>query len=673
MIKNVRKRDGTLEKFNQEKITSAIHRAFFEVGIEERKRAEDISKKVVRLLEKRFKIPTVEEIQDTVEEVLAQKYKKVAEAYSIYRKKKEKIRNSFGIKLTFNAMTVLEKRYLLKKETPEQMFRRVARTVAGVEKRYGCSVRDKEQEFFRIMSKLEFLPNSPTLMNAGTRIGQLSACFVLPIEDDLKSIFEAVKNTAIIEQSGGGVGFSFSKLRPRGDVVRSTHGIASGPVSFMRVFDTATDVIKQGGKRRGAMMGILNVNHPDILEFITAKSKEHMFQNFNISVAITNRFMKAVKNNAEYRLINPRTKRTVKKLKAREVWNAIIENAWKTGDPGVIFIDEINRHNPTPFMKIESTNPCGEVDLLPWESCNLGSINLTKMLRKRRIDWKKLRNTVRTAVHFLDNVIDANRFPLKKTEIMTKANRKIGLGVMGFAEMLILLGVPYNSRKALKIAEKLMKFISKEARKKSVELGKERGSFPNFSKSVFANRYPAMRNATVTAIAPTGSISIIAGCSSGIEPLFAICFVRNVLGGKKLLEINPIFERIAKERGFYSSKLMIKIARSGTVQNMKEIPESVRRIFVTALDIKPEWHVRMQSAWQKYTDNSVSKTINLPKKATKKDVKKAFELAYKLKCKGITVYRYGSKKSQVLSFGKKFIFAHPEYSGGCLTRICPVV
>jgi ribonucleoside-diphosphate reductase alpha chain len=551
------------------------------------------------------------------------------------------------------------------------MFKRVAKAIAEVDREYGWNVLKTQEEFYKVMSKLEFLPNSPTLFNAGAPLGQLSACFVLPIEDSLESIFSTIKNMTLIEQTGGGVGFDFSKLRPKGDIVRSTKGVASGPVSFMKVFDIATDVIKQGGKRRGAMMAILRVDHPDILDFITIKSKENVLTNFNLSVAITDNFMNAVNKNKDFELINPRTKKPVKKLKARYIWNLIIESAWKSGDPGVIFIDEINRKNPIPEMIINATNPCGEQPLLDYESCNLGSINLSKMIKGNEIDWEKLKRTVHIAVHFLDNVVDANDFPLPQIERMTKANRKIGLGVMGFAELLIRLNITYDSEDAIKVAENIMKFISEEARKESEELGLKRGSFPNYYKSVYNKKYLAMRNGTVTTIAPTGSISIIAGCSSGIEPLFAISFMRNVLEGERLFEVNPLFERIAKQSGFYSGNLLEKIAKQGSIKNIKGIPNDVKRIFKTALDIKPEYHVRMQAAFQKYVDNSVSKTINLPENATKNDVKKAFELAYKLKCKGITVYRYGSKPQQVLYIGEPHVTAESEYSGGCPSSVCP--
>jgi ribonucleoside-diphosphate reductase alpha chain len=483
---------------------------------------------------------------------------------------------------------------------------------------------------------------------------------------------------AIIEKSGGGVGFDFSHLRPKGDIVMSTKGVASGPVSFMRIFDTSTEVIKAGGKRRGAMMAILRVDHPDVLEFITSKQKPGFLSNFNISVAATDEFMKSVENDGEYWLVNPRSKEKTKRLGAREVWNLMARSAWASGDPGVVFIDEIDRHNPTPQVgRMESTNPCGELPLLPYESCNLGSVNLARMVENGKIDWEKLKTTVRNGVHFLDNVVEANNYPLKEIDGITRANRKIGLGVMGFADMLIKLGIPYDSEQALQTGEKIMKFIEEEGHKRSVELGEERGSFANFKGSIWESKYPAMRNATVTTVAPTGTISIIAGCSSGIEPIFAISFIRNVLSGTRLFETNPLFEMIAKERGFYSAQLLEEIARTGSVQKIAGVPDDVKRLFVTALDINSEWHVRMQAAFQKYTDNAVSKTVNLPNDATVEDVRKIYDMAWKLKCKGVTVFRYGSKPEQVLYIGEiktekgKFITLDQEYSGGCPTQNCP--
>lgn len=572
-----------------------------------------------------------------------------------------------------NAITVLKARYLKKDnngkiiETPAQMFKRVAKAVA--------KNKQQKQQFYKIMSNLEFLPNSPTLMNAGTRNQMLSACFVLPIHDSLNSIFTTLKNTALIEQAGGGVGFSFTKLRPKGDIVGSTKGASSGAVSFMKIYDTTTEVIKQGSRRRGAMMGILNIDHPDIEKFITSKTKQNILQNFNISVAITDSFMKKAKNNQNYNLINPRTGKKVKSLKAKQIFNLITEAAWTSGDPGLMFIDEINKkHSLKSLGKIESTNPCAEVLLLPYESCNLGSINLSKIVKNNNIDWKKLKELTHLGINFLDNVIDANNYPVKETELITKANRKIGLGVMGLADMFIKLNIPYDSKQALQTAEKVIKFIKQEALKASEQLGKKLGSFSNFKKSELRKHHKAMRNATVLSIAPTGTISIIAGTSSGIEPLFAISFIRNVLGGKKLLETNKEFEKIAKKQNFYSKNLVMQIAKKGSLRSVSRIPLKVKKLFPTALDISPEHHVRMQAVFQKSVDNAVSKTVNLPNNAKVKDVKKIYELAYKLKCKGITIYRYGSKKEQVLYIGKlpkKHITVHSEYSGGCPTIECP--
>jgi len=692
-ITKIRKRDGRIVDFDSSRIRDAIHKAFIAVELGNGEKAEKITNEVVKLLEERFKekVPSVEDAQDLVIQVLRLKgYQKVAKEYQNYREKKDEIRKlkiKLGIpepKLTVNALEVLNRRYLLRNETeqiietPTEMFMRVAKAISKADAKYDKSPEKSEKIFYEMMAKLEFIPNSPTLFNAGTELGQLSACFVLPVEDSLESIFNAVKNMALIEKSGGGVGFNFSRLRPKGDIVKSTKGVASGPISFMSVFDAATEVIKAGGKRRGAMMGILKVNHPDIIEFITSKQKPSFLSNFNISVAVTDDFMKALEDREEYWLVNPRNNEKVRRIKAEKIWNLMAQSAWQSGDPGAIFIDEINTHNPTPEIgKIEATNPCGEQPLLPYESCNLGSVNLSRMVEGGKINWEKLRKTVRNAVHFLDNVIDENRYPLKEIEAITKANRKIGLGVMGFADMLIKLRIRYSSYEAIKLAEEIMGVISEEARKKSVELGEERGSFPNFEKSIWKDKYSAMRNATVTTIAPTGSISIIAGCSSGIEPIFAISFIRNVMSGTRLFETNPLFERIAKERGFYSGELLEEIAKTGSVQKIDKVPEDVKRVFVTALDIEPEWHVRMQAAFQKYTDNAVSKTVNMPKESTVEDVRRVFELAWKLKCKGITVFRYGSKPEQVLYIGevrtkeKSFVAAESEYAGGCPSKTCP--
>ncbi|MDD5191331.1 MAG: vitamin B12-dependent ribonucleotide reductase, partial [Dehalococcoidales bacterium] len=570
------------------------------------------------------------------------------------------------LKMTENALKVLEKRYLRKDkagnviETPAQLFRRVAAAIAAAETIYDANadVKKREDEFYATMVALDFLPNSPTLMNAGKELGQLSACFVLPIEDSMESIFDAVKYTALIHKSGGGTGFSFSRLRPESDRVGSTGGVASGPVSFMRAFDTATDVIKQGGMRRGANMAILSVDHPDIIRFIYAKNNTTALTNFNISVAVTAEFMEAVKKGSNYTLINPHTKGPDGELNARDVFNQMVEMAWKTGDPGIVFIDRINQQNPTPNLgKIESTNPCGEQPLLPYESCNLGSLNLSQMVHtehgKTKVDYAKLGRTVKTAVRFLDNVIDVNKFPLPQIEEMTKKTRKIGLGVMGFADMLLQLGVAYNSEEGLQAAADVMRYIQTEATKASAELAVERGAFPAFKGSKYDTvNGVKVRNATRTTIAPTGTLSIIAGCSGGIEPLFALSFMRNILDNTQMVEVNPFFEEAARKGGFYSEELMKELANGAHLNEMPDVPENVKRVYVTAHDITPEWHVEMQAAFQKYTDNAVSKTVNFSTNATKDDVANVYMMAYEKGLKGITIYRDKSRENQPMSTGQ---------------------
>jgi len=568
--------------------------------------------------------------------------------------------------LSNNAATVLKKRYLRRDErgavaeTPGEMFERVAAHVSRAETKYGGDAKICRNKFLKMMRGLEFMPNSPTLMNAGLPLGQLSACFVLPVEDSLSGIFDALKSMALIHQSGGGTGFSFSRLRPKNDVVRATGGVASGPVSFMRIFDVATDVIKQGGRRRGANMAVLRVDHPDILEFIGAKEKPGFLENFNISVAATDEFMRAAQQGGDIDLINPRTGQAAGHLNAKETMGRIANCAWAGGDPGMIFIDRINAAHSLPGL-IESTNPCGEQPLLAFESCNLGSINLARLVEKGEMNWERLDELVILAVRFLDDVIDVNHFPLQQIEETTLQSRKIGLGVMGFAEMLILMNVSYNSQQAVRLAEEIMKFISLAARGASARLGEERGSFPLFEESRLKS-WSAMRNATVTTIAPTGTISIIAGTSSGIEPLFALAFVRRVLEGARLLEVSPLFESAASARGIYSPELKAELPRKGTAADILGVPQDLKDLFVTALDIPPEQHVRIQAAFQKYTDNAVSKTVNLPESATVSDVLKVYNLAYDLGCKGVTVFRYGSR-SQVLYLGNGETLPGCKYCG----------
>jgi ribonucleoside-diphosphate reductase alpha chain len=691
------KKQTQLGQFTLQQIAKATFAAAERMGISDRAYIENLTQQVIERLEKKLtpekinpmqplpgmeemvsrpnnqekRVPTNEtEILALVKEFLdAEEPTKTREdVQSMKTVKAEEMENTQNndIKLTENALKVLEKRYLKKDkngkptETPEQLFHRVAHAIAAADLIYDpkADIAKREDEFYSTMVNLNFLPNSPTLMNAGRELGQLSACFVLPIDDSVGSIFDAVKYTALIHQSGGGTGFSFSRLRPENDRVGSTGGVASGPVSFMRAFDIATDVIKQGGMRRGANMAILSVDHPDIMKFINAKTEANVLTNFNISVAVTAEFMEAVKSGTNYNLINPHNKEIAGQLNAKEVFDKMVEMAWKTGDPGIVFIDRINNSNPTPHLgKIESTNPCGEQPLLPYESCNLGSINLSRMLvktgAKYQIDYPKLARTVKTGVRFLDNVIDVNKFPLPQIEEMTKKTRKIGLGVMGFADMLLMLGIPYDSERALELVEDVAGFIQAESTKVSAELAAERGVFPAFKGSKYdAPSGIRVRNATRTTIAPTGTLSIIAGCSGGIEPLFALVYTRNILDGTKMIEANPCFEETAKKGGFYSEELMKQLAGGAHLSDIPGVPTEVRKVFVTAHEISPEWHVEMQAAFQKYTDNAVSKTVNFSHEAAKEDVANVYMLAYEKNLKGITIYRDRSREGQPMSTGQ---------------------
>ena len=599
------------------------------------------------------------------------------------------------LNLSKNAIKVLEKRYLKRDndgnctEAPVDMFKRVALSIAAAELKYNKPQSDVDElakKFYDAITNRYFMPNSPTLMNAGRELGQLSACFVLPVEDSLEGIFETVKNTALIHKSGGGTGFSFSRLRPKNDVVRSTMGVSSGPVSFMEVFNAATEAVKQGGTRRGANMGILRVDHPDIIDFINCKSDNTKLNNFNISVAITDKFMEALKNDEDYDLYHPNTNKSLGRLNAKQVFNLIVDGAWRNGEPGIIFIDKMNEDNPTPQVgAIESTNPCGEVPLLAYEACNLGSINLGLMLHETsnglEVNWNKLEEITKLLIHFLDNVITVNNYPLPVIAEMVQNNRKIGLGVMGWADMLMLLGISYNSKEGTDLAYKIMEFIDYHSKIESIELAKSRGAFNNFKGSVYesgnflTNKYSGksagvisdenwknldaqikqfgIRNATTTCIAPTGTISMIASASGGVEPLFGLVFFRNVMDGTEMLEINPVFEKYAKEKGFYSENLMKEIAKDGSIAHVEGISDEIKQTFATAHDVTPEWHVRMQAAFQLHTDNAVSKTVNFEENATREDIEKAYILAFENNLKGITVYRNNSRTFQPMNLDVK--------------------
>lgn len=695
----VRKADGHTEPFSLTKVARGIRAAMQAAKSEpSATKAQALAERVNVILHDTFagRMPTTADIADAVEDVLASsKLQAVATAFVLYRHQRKADRGKghahrkHDLALSVNAIKVLERRYLrrddhgLLAETPTGLFRRVAVAVAQAEDAYHTPAAEKAafaERAFRAMERLEFLPNSPTLMNAGQPHGQLAACFVLPVEDNLESIFDAIKHTAKIHQSGGGTGFNFSALRPAGDRVASTGGKASGALSFIGLFNHTTEVIKQGGRRRGANMGILNADHPDIEAFIALKATPGSLANFNLSVAASDHFMKAAGLGQSIALRNPRTGAITRRTNAKTLFRDIAQNAWAGGDPGLIFLDEINRKNPTAHRgKITTTNPCGEQPLHANESCTLGSINLAALVANGSVDWVRLAELIQLGVRFLDNVLDVNAYPLPEVAEVTRAHRRIGLGVMGFAEALIAQGIPYDTPKALRFAEQLAAFFQKEAHASSAALAKTRGTFPTYAGSSWEKMGKPMRNATVTTIAPTGTISILAGCSSGIEPLFAVSFVRNVMEGTRLLEVNSLFERITRERGLYSPELLFQTAEQGTLQHTK-LPADLKHLFRTALEIKPEWHIKMQAAFQKHTDNAVSKTINLPPTATVADVERAFRLAWKLKCKGITVYRYGSRPEQVLTIEAipsgpqkevaRQMMVDAEYSGGCPTPNC---
>ena len=723
------KRDGKEVSFEPDKITRAIYKAMLSVKIGSMKDAELLTQKVVASLSNDFTRPTVEQIQDRVENILmsteidGRKFSEVAKSYILYRERRRTIRlekERMGVKddlkLSLNAIKVLESRYLIKDqegkiiETPGQMFRRVAEHVGIIDAVYDYISYEKTgnlpegatklssisetqlsvlkssfsklaeekgikgsfeefldflytkgtiapktiDEFEEMMTSLEYVPNSPTLMNAGAPLGQLSACFVLPVGDSIPEIFEAVKYTAEIHKSGGGTGFSFSRLRCKDDIVGSTKGVASGPVSFMKIFDTTTEVIKQGGKRRGANMGILRYDHPDIMDFVMSKDSENsQLRNFNISVGLDEVFFEKLDKDDYIELKNPHGGKTVRRMKASALWDAIVAQAWKTADPGLIFLDEINKKNTVKHLgDIEATNPCGEQPLMPYESCNLGSINLARFVEKGKLNFDKLRKVIKLSVRFLDNVVDANNFPVDKIEIMTRKTRKIGLGYMGFADMLIKLKIAYNSGEALDIGERVMEFLQNESHDESERLANERGVFPGWAGSYWESVGRKMRNSTTTTIAPTGTISIIANCSSSIEPIFAIAFMRHVLNGQELIEMNPLFEETLHDYDLYSKGLMEQVARTGNLKGT-DLPDEIKKIFVTAQEIDPEWHVLMQATFQRFCDSGVSKTINLPSTATQEDIAKAYRMAKDLHCKGITVYRDHSKSEQVLYAGSE--------------------
>jgi ribonucleoside-diphosphate reductase alpha chain len=676
-IKLIIKRDGREVEFSLDKLAGAIWKAGKETGEYDEKEAKRLAEITVALVEKSLKekeMAQVEKIQDFVEQVLmAAGHYQTAKAYILYRAARSderRVERIIGVKddldLSPNQLKVLRNRYLLKDEdgkvieTPSELFRRVAKNLAIVEK---TDKRKKvEADFYEVMSRLEFLPAGRTLNNAGTPQSQLANCFVLPVEDSMEGIFDAVKWMAMVHQRGGGTGFNFSKLRPSGDIVtKSTGGFATGPVSFMKVFDIATRQVMQGGKKRGANMGILNVDHPDILDFISAKSERGEIENFNISVGVTDDFMKAVDLDKDWHLRNQRTGEVVQTIRAKTLMGQLVSMAWRTGDPGLIFLDPINRNNPLleKYGRIDATNPCGEQPLHPFDACNLGSINLAKFVVNKKVDYERLKFVVRTGVRMLDDVIDACKYPLPQITETVRSNRRIGLGVMGWADMLYQLRVPYDSEEGIKLAKKIAKFIQDESWQMSADLAKEKGVFPRWKESSFVKEGKKVRNVAITTIAPTGSISMLSDASSGIEPVFALAYTKNVVEDNGLSYINKYFEQELAESLWSDGdaehkvrdRMVREVAEQGSVAHISGIPEEVKSVYRTAHDIAPDWHVKMQAAWQKYTDNAVSKTINFPHSATIDDVESAYMNAWKSGCKGITIYRDGSKDVQILSVG----------------------
>ncbi len=692
--RRVRRRDGTTAPFDAARIEAAVARAGREAGLRDPALAAQVASLAGAALAAEFgrRAPGVEDVQDAVERALASLgLAGVARAFAGYRRQRADLREAkrqLGIrdelKLSLGAAAVLRERYLLRDsrgrvtESTGEMMDRAAAFVAAAEDTWRPGSAGRWAEAFAgLMRRLEFLPNSPALMNAGTSLGLLSGCVVLPVEDSLGSIFRALGDAALLHQAGGGTGYAFSHLRPKGDLVASTRGTASGPVSFLAVFDTAAAVLAQGGRRRGASMAVLDVSHPDIAEFIAAK-RDGGLEHFNLSVAVTGRFMRAVATGGRHRLVNPRTGRVAGQVAAAGLFEAICEAAWAGGDPGLLFTDRINAANPLPSLgRIEATNPCGEVPLRPYESCDLGSLNLARFITGRRVDFARLRPAVALAVRFLDDVIEVSRYPVPELEGPARAARKVGLGVMGLAEMLAALGIPYDSPAAIALAGRVFRVIRQEARRASAALAAERGPFPLYERSIYPGRgIGPLRNAQLTSVAPTGTISLIAGTTSGIEPMFALAYTRHILG-RQITEANPRFERLARDRGFYSAALMAEISRTGSARQVPGVPADVRAAFVTALDIAPRWHLRMQAAAQRHVDAAVAKTINLPASATPGDVQGIYLAAWRAGVKGITVYRYGSRPGQVLTVADDpgagagaAVRIRGAYSGGCGAHAC---